>query len=142
MGNIEQKKVTNRSDPNDNNRKRPSKRFSKKSERNKKVSDFNPLKVISKEEEEKRKKEKEIEMLKNQLEDSKMREDEVKRAVNTVFMTSLPLKANEKDIYNFLKVGLTRNTMWGKLETSSSSEKSKLNGPKESLISNFTTLKA
>lgn len=43
-------------------------------------------------------------MLKNQIEDSKMREDEAKRAVNTVFMTSLPLKANEKDIYNFLKV--------------------------------------
>lgn len=60
--------------------------------------------MFTKEEEEKRKKEKELEMLKNQIEDSKMREDEAKRAVNTVFMTSLPLKANEKDIYNFLKV--------------------------------------
>ena len=50
-------------------------------------------------------------MLKTQIEDSKMREDEAKRAVNTVFMTSLPLKANEKDIYTFLKVKLTRKTM-------------------------------
>ena len=61
------------------------------------------MKIYSKEEEEKRKKDKEIEMLKTQIEDSKMREDEAKRAVNTVFMTSLPLKANEKDIYNFIK---------------------------------------
>ena len=42
-------------------------------------------------------------MLKIQIEDSKMREDEAKRAVNTIFMTSLPLKANEKNIYNFIK---------------------------------------
>lgn len=43
-------------------------------------------------------------MLKTQIEESKMREDEVKRATNTIFMTSLPLKATEKDIYGFIKV--------------------------------------
>lgn len=57
------------------------------------------------------KKQKEINMLKTQIEDSKLREDEAKRAVNTVFMTSLPLKAHEKDIYSFLKVIVIRKIM-------------------------------
>ena len=105
------RKLINRSDSEGDTRKRPSKRFAKKKDDNKESHNFNPLKVYTKEEEDKRKKEKEIEMLKTQIEDSKMREDEAKRAVNTVFMTSLPLKANEKDIYNFIKVIIIRKIM-------------------------------
>lgn len=41
--------------------------------------------------------------LQRQVEEAQRREEDVRREENTVFMTSLPLKAIEEDVYTFLK---------------------------------------
>jgi RNA recognition motif-containing protein len=80
----------------------PRNNFSRPKEPNHKEAKV--LSAEAQEEEDRKKRMKEIEMLKSQIEESKMKEDEIKRATNTIFMTSIPLKATEKDIYAFIKV--------------------------------------
>lgn len=63
--------------------------------------------------------------LQRQLQEARQREEDTKREENTVFVTSLPLKATEEDIYTFLKehkVGPVRDI---RIIRDSSSKKSK-----------------